>query len=505
MNEILKKSKYIVTFFTTFLIGVVSQGMGLFNKFSFHDDACALFGVGATYKSGRWMLDIISNLEVLIYGDGHYSIPLINGGLTIICISITACCLVYLIDIDNKLMCGFTGALMISFPVVTSMFGYMFTVHYYALSFLMGTIGVIFLCKWNDIRINIAGIALMTASIGIYQATFPYFASILLLYCLHDVVIINHEESFIRLFLSVLKKGLYAAISILTYLLINKLYLKYKGAELGEYSSSYSVSSVSVKEYIKRIFFSYREFFIPTKESTNYMYPDNIIYLYYLIAVATVIMLVAILINKNKNRVLMAIIILCIFPLAVNLIFVMVDPSEVHSLMVYSQISTFLLFIWCVDKINIENVKNKKIIENFATFILILLLVMYCRFDNKCYFKAAFAQQEAISYFTTLITQIKSTEGYNDELPVSFINKESLYDESLWEMDDMGIRILPYYTTSGIINDYAWNYYIRNWCGYDPVTVDGNEFKDNDEVIKMPEYPDDGSIKIVDETIIVKF
>ena len=57
------KPQYKYTLGSAFVMGVLSQGMGLFNKYSVHDDAMN-YGVGATYSSGRWMLDILEKAEI---------------------------------------------------------------------------------------------------------------------------------------------------------------------------------------------------------------------------------------------------------------------------------------------------------------------------------------------------------------------------------------------------------------------------------------------------------
>ena len=76
--------RYKIAFFSAFIIGIISQGMGLFNKFSVHDDPFYFSDVGATYTSGRWMLDILSIFEERFFGDGPYSLPAFNGFLAII-------------------------------------------------------------------------------------------------------------------------------------------------------------------------------------------------------------------------------------------------------------------------------------------------------------------------------------------------------------------------------------------------------------------------------------
>ena len=56
-----------------------------------------------------------------------------------------------------------------------------------------------------------------------------------------------------------------------------------------------------------------------------------------------------------------------------------------------------------------------------------------------------------------------------------------------------------------IVNSYNWTLFVKVWTGYDPVIIEEDEFKDLPEVKMMSSYPDNGSIKVIDETVVVKF
>ena len=43
------------------------------------------------------------------------------------------------------------------------------------------------------------------------------------------------------------------------------------------------------------------------------------------------------------------------------------------------------------------------------------------------------------------------------------------------------------------------------WTGYSPVIANPDDFVELDEVKLMPHYPDDGSIKVINDTVVVKF
>ena len=86
-------------FFGTILFGVFSQGMGLFNKFSHHDDVAILFDMGTTVSSGRWMLQVLTWMETKFYGTVSTSLPLFNGILSLFLVGMVGGLLVRLLKI----------------------------------------------------------------------------------------------------------------------------------------------------------------------------------------------------------------------------------------------------------------------------------------------------------------------------------------------------------------------------------------------------------------------
>ena len=46
---------------------------------------------------------------------------------------------------------------------------------------------------------------------------------------------------------------------------------------------------------------------------------------------------------------------------------------------------------------------------------------------------------------------------------------------------------------------------MKQWTGYSPIVIDAAPFSELDEVKEMPSYPDDGSITIINKTVVVKF
>ena len=105
-----------------------------------------------------------------------------------------------------------------------------------------------------------------------------------------------------------------------------------------------------------------------------------------------------------------------------------------------------------------------------------------------------------------MITQIKSLEGYNDELPLALVGNE-INDAT----NNMGSLVGGTFGLGGKadsnISVYSRNQIITKYLGFAPRFCDYQELKalmENEEVEEMPSYPDDGSIKIVDGVIVVK-
>lgn len=504
MNKV--EFRYKVTFLSTFLIGLFSQGMGLFNKYSIHDDA-GLFGTGATYTSGRWLLDWVGRIEQKGFGDGHYSLPIINGGAAILLIALAACLIVSLLDIQNDFLCAFIGGIMVCFPVVTALFGYMFTVHYYMIAMFMGILGAFLVCRYNKWYLLVIGIVLMGASVGIYQAFIPITLSVILLYFINYTI--DRSNSILKIVRTMVTLAISALLFFVFYLVMTNIFLKIQHTGLSDYKGINTIGKLSFYEYWLRVQDAYIEFFMPDSSRGYYMYSHSILTAYYIVLIVILIFSLILIWRVGKEDKIRALILLaaigCV-PLATNFVFIMAGKKETHALMVYAQLMVYVLGAWLLDKVKFTKRNIQQAVFSVALFGLGILLLMYCRFDNKCYLSAELSQQEAISYFTTLITRIKSVQDYTDEMPVAFINQREIEDNSvkeLWALDD--IIMDPYWGINEYLNTYNWNQFVNIWCGYYPVMANYKNYETMPEVINMPHYPDDGSIQIIDDTVVVKF
>ena len=502
------ESRYKYALSSAFFVALFSQGMGLFNKFSVHDDV-KNYGIGATYTSGRWMLDLLGKLENIYFGDGHYSLSTFNGFISIILIAFSACLVIRILDIKSRFFCMFISGIMVCFPVITSLFGFMFTFHFYMISLFLGVLGAYYICALNKWYFWMAGIILITASVGIYQAFIPFIISLVLMSCIKNVLTYHDVRLFFKkLFFS----GAGCISFLLLYLMINNLFLSYLNVTLSDYMGISSMGQNSIRGYLSKAIEAYVHFFKPDTKAAYFMYPGAILYLYYAVIGISIILCAITAFRLAKHHIvnsILFVILFLLFPLCTNFIFVMTERKTVHSLMVYAQLLPFVLFAFLMEHTDFKNKITKNIFSNVSIIIAVSLLLMYARVDNKCYIKATYAQQESISYLTTLVTLIKGTDGYKDEMPVAFINEKHLSDTS-FKVGNYGafrsITYVPYNMDAPeYVNNYRWKLFMSQWLGFAPTIANAESFSGMAEVEQMPSYPDDGSIRIINDTVVVKF
>lgn len=509
------EKQYKIAFFSVIIFGVLAHGMALFNKYSVFDDIGSMYYLGSSYSSGRWMIGIFSELEYLIWGNGSVSLPLFNGGLSIVLTAISTCVIISIMDIRKKGTCIVLSGLMVSIPVITSLFGYMFTAPIYSLALLLSVCGCFLICKRRKWYQFLLGIVCFACSLGIYQAYFSVSLCILLIYLFKDIYFLNKGTH------HYIKTSCYLFAACLSgfvlYLITNQCFLWIFDVKLDGYAGIKSMASESFFSYLHRIVIAYLRFFHPGDgnglesrfvNSVN-MYPVTIMRLYYIL-IAFIFALSVVLIvksfRKSIQKGLILLLLVLLVPLAVNSIYVMCDSNAIYSLMMYSQTALFVFLAFLLETVDFKRKHIKTVSYSLGVCLLSLITIMYIRYDNTVYLKMDMYQQRLISYYSGLTTQIKSTPGYSDELPVTFVNERHINDKSFSEEERLEfVKIAPYQSLDFMVNNYMWKEFMATWVGYKPEYVDSAEFEGKQEVVKMPSYPDYGSIRIIDNTVVVKF
>lgn len=504
--------------------GLVTHGVMLVNKFSFHDDIYELFAPGQTFIAGRWFLGLIAKAEQVLFGTTTLSLPLLNGLIGIVLLALTADVLTRLYGLQGRSSRVLCGCAIIVMPSVVSMMGFMFTVHYYALGFLLGAIGASLLARFTTRREIASGILCIVLALGIYQAALPFVCAAMVLYLMQDVQ--QNMTSGTVFGKRVIRYLLEVAVAVVIYGVIALVGMRTLGgtASTTDYAGLSSVGNTGLGTYLHRMAFAYKEFLLPTQDAIYNQYPASVRTMYRILLVLLAVLILRRVVRTvrrgHTGSALQYLLLAAILPLAMNLIYVMTDVMWIHAITVYAQVILFyLVAVECEAAATSDAAAVSEpcsqparwsiagVTRYLTVFLAGLMMVSYVRYGNLCYLKAQFLMAEATSYFDRLITRIQSTEGYDPDMPIVFLNAQDKQADSLYDMEEFSAVITSPYNYDTLINDYAWKEYMRYWNNYDPIvypeSTDGELPQDIQE---MPRYPADGSIRIFEPGyIVVKF
>ena len=497
---ILDKKIFLNIFFATLISGVFSHIMGLTNIYSYHDDIGNFFDIGVTYGSGRFSLKIIYKLLYILNGGSFYNLYFLNGIITIIIIGIVNYFIIKILEIKNKYIMILISILMVTSPSITSLLGYRFAAPYYQFGLLIGIISIYLFINndKNDIKIYILSIIMMVFSIGIYQAYISFYLSLTMLYILNKSL--KYKLNVIETFKRMIPHIIYYIVSFLIYLLSLMIVLKVKNTHLLSYKNIDTFGAISINEYLIRIINSYKYYFNVFIDEPFNIFVLGTRYFYYILFTITIF---SIFIKKqNKSNILGGgvVLVLILFPMCVQFNFIMSGSNT--TLQNQSMIFEIILLLFLIDKLDfIKNIKIYIVSMVIVAFVCFQFIV----YSNMCYTKANFLISQTVSYNNTLITRIKSTENYKDNMKVCYINEFDKNKNDIYLPEQFKRIYINYYNVNSLINNYAWRWFMSFYTGYKPDVVDEEKFIDDYRVKSMSTYPNDGSIKIIDDVVVVKF
>ena len=509
-------------FLSAFICGLFAHIYALTNHLYNYDELWHTpTGFGTGLEVGRWALSITVWIQKVLFDD-CFTIPFINGMLTIILYAVAACFVVSALDIKDEFYAIVVGGLMTTFPALTCRMFFMFTTHYYAIGIAMVAAGawIIAKKKLNILKVTVA-IALTVYGMAIYQANFTTAVCILVGNLLVWFITENVELK------TAIKKCinyvLYLGACMALFLAGSKIALSITGKQMETYENLDQMGRLSMEQLIEGIIRCYKTFFKLPIIDVYSMNPNRIVKIAFLICFL-IFLYTFVKVWMMKKEVYMKVLVSLVFavlPIAVNLIIIMaISSGTMYSIMVYEIVFVFIISIACLEAIrtcnsDITAIPNKMVIDKVGILLnsvtavmLVITVITYIWFANGNYLAMEYTNQHDNAYYQTLMTQIKSVDGYHADMPITMIGKP-VVDSTYTRQDMIGGTFNISGKSSTNINAYSsWNIMTRV-LGYDPVNRNSDEeeeyFRGLDEVVNMPCYPSSGSIKIIDDTIVIKF
>lgn len=495
--------KYKAALWGVLLCGLLAHGMVMTNHLYFHDDINTLFGFGNWFISiGRWFLNMLSMGEEAITGTPQFILPLPYCVISLFFAAVISCLLIKLLNIRSCSFAFLVSAVVSTYPVVACMFGYLHAAPYYMLSVLLAVYGAKLCSKMQSKYSVTVGILLGCLSLSIYQAYFTFFL-LILMFSLIKLITNNPQVQSVVIIKRIAYSVLFSLCVLLIYYVVMKVSLWCANVSLTSYKSA-DKFHIDAMVFLNRIPLAYKTFFLVDE---NLMYSRRFYFAFLILFIIYAIWTNIKIYIANKTNGFILSVILLFLPIATDVNYILFTSEDVYPLMQYGNVLVFVLFLWFI-----ERSMNSATLHPIAKysmaaciFFMTMIIYVFVKFDNTCYMKAVINQKQAICYFTTLVTQIKSLPSYSADKEVVFINDKAIEDPSLtnlWELHP--IQLSPYLDIEQYINNYKWFRYMQLWCGFSPKLADKKAFESLPEVIAMPAYPDAHSIKEINNTIVVK-
>ena len=232
-------SQWKVCFFAALIMGIAAHLYKITNWLPNWDSLVFRYDAQNMISLGRWFLPVVCAPS------SFYDLPFVNGLIAIIFHGLGAVCICQIFKVEKNVTAALIGALVATFPAVTSIMMYGYVADGYAISFLLSTAAA--LCMTKEKPNYIGAIIFIAFSVGIYQAYITVTVMLLLCYLIIELI---HKNTTVKEILIKSVKFLVTGIlGMVLYYVIMNLILKITGAALLEYQgidSAFSIQNLDI-------------------------------------------------------------------------------------------------------------------------------------------------------------------------------------------------------------------------------------------------------------------
>lgn len=502
----------LIAFLSAAGSGLAIHLYALTNKFVNRDEIAGLFASRDRATSGRFLLRALRTL----FSD--FSLPWVNGLVTILALSLVAALTVSILRVKKPLYAALSGILLLAFPSVCNFLSYMYTVDANMLGLLLGVFGAFLLDRYRLGFLPAA--ALFALSIGTYQANICFVGALMATRGL--VVLLSGERDGRGVFALLCKYVFAFGAGAALYALTSHLVLTAQGAELTDYMGLADAKHAGAHELPVRATVAFSGYFGFLADTSRLMSVRAMPFLHaalLLISGALCLHLALLRFRTSKPQAALSAALFLLLPAAYYSV-ALFNPQTVHVLMVYSIVFTYLLPFALLEAEApgpADDAQALRPLHRVAGWG-VLLLVACCAFlwglyANKGYLVLQLKYEDSYSLLNRVVDRVEQQPGYAADVPVAFIGSPSKggYPPSKAEylgdfISDMGFGSAADF---GFVDDDKHiRYFIRYYLGVNFAEVDEGvlaALENNPVVAAMPVYPDAGSMRLVDGVLVVKF
>lgn len=446
---------------------------------------------------GRWFLPVVCSLS------SFYDLPLLNGIISIVFHALGAVCICKVFNVQGKITAGLIGAIIVSFPTVTSVMMYNYVADGYAIAFFLSVLATLYMTKEKPNFI--LATLLVALSAGIYQAYITVTVMLILLHLTDELVFKGAS------FKALLKKAVFmllsGALGVVLYGIILKILLALFSVSLLDYQGigdTSALSGINLPASLYVIKETFINCFFDLSEGVNVYVLLNAFVL-----VFTLSFYIKNIIEKRLYKEPLKLLMLVL--LGVGLIvgagaLALINPAvDYHSLMIMGYAVFYLFFLLIYERGKVSAIKCWTVFT-----VACIMVANQVVIANVSYHKAQIAYEKSYGVLIRIADRIEETEGSEEcdkILVIGALDGSEAYSVNLTPnvtgiTDGYIIRaddeVVAQSVLSSALNDY---------CSKNYVFLKGDEkkaFLQKDVVKAMGEWPAKDSVAIVDDTVVIK-
>lgn len=459
--------------------------------------------------------NIAGNWEVSLGRFGIKFVNLMRFGLVnrflivsicLIFLSISVIIIIRIFDIKNKTIIGFIAAIIAVAPQFTETYFFIYCADAYCLAFLLACLTVYFLKK-SDIKKKyyiMAGLCTIIVC-SLYQA---YLGVIIGLTILLIVEYLLRNEDIKEIIVKAIQYLAVIFAGVILYYIILKIIIKLLGISLASYKGANSLGLETVKALPNTIIQTYKDFinfFFTNKIINNSYYNRKIIN-----TVLFIISFTGLGLNlyrgQYKVKCLRALLImgcLLVFPIGISIMNLIAPNTTINLVTGPGLITSIVLVAIIYNKLDNNSVNNLiKIIYIMmlailiATFIIENTYTYMCRHETYINYYAIsndiYSKATELSDYSSdkkwMFSNVINIEAKNVEKTNGFISRDS----ETWN------------NYSGTLQNHN---FFDKYLGIDISMCSRDEYNEiikTDEFKQMPIYPNKGSVKIINDIVVIK-
>lgn len=483
-----------------FLIAMVTHGYAFCHVLVSHDSLQS-FILEDSWQGRIENTRCLNPVIRYIFG-AIFQVPWLEGIVAMAMLSLVVLLVADMFQLDEKLALAIGGILISNISITALIASYFHDLLPNVVALLCAIVAAWYwkrnvdACRWKTFFVTSL---LLGISLGIYQAYILSFVMFVVIDVINDLM---QEKTQVKRI--IVNGGLAVGACILAcgvYLFLSRVSVWLTGVEVARdlYNSPHNVSKLSITKILSNLKETYIEVF------SHFVFPSSYTRLQFVISMVANILIglvcfgmIAFGVKKTNNwlkRILMVVIIF-LLPVFMNG-FTLISWS--HTLMYYAFDLLYLLAIVLVKGI------KKKWIQKIVLSGIIMISFVHIQVANTTYVKKNLEFEATQNVMNRVLERIENIDGYRyNETPIAFIGGVDV----LGKQSRFGNAKLIGNEISSTITGYAnYEVFAEYFMGYQMVSVDVDtlrELEREDEIKRMPVFPEAGSVCKRYDMIIVK-